>query len=107
MASSPRQDWYFKDWLHALQLKQSQVVALTDWPKSKVSKLVNGKVDFDRQILQEAAFALDVHPYELLMTPEDAMALRGFRTAAFAIVAQERAAFDYRQPDQRTDDEDE
>ena len=88
MATSPRHDWYFRDWLLTLRLKQSDVVARTDWPKSKVSKLVNGKVAYTRDIINEAAAALNLRPFELLLHPQEAMALRGFRQTAVIIASQ-------------------
>lgn len=89
MASGPRHDWYFRDWLLTLRLKQSDVVARTDWPKSKVSKLVNGSVAYNRDIINEAAAALNLKPFELLLHPEEAMALRGFRQSARIIASQD------------------
>lgn len=93
MAPSPRHDWYFKEWLQTLQLKQAQVVALTDWPKSKVSKLVNGDVAYNREIVNDAADALNLHPFELLMHPDDAMAIRRLRATAVQIAAEEHDTF--------------
>ena len=93
MALGPRHDWYFKEWLHTLQLRQSKVVALTDWPKSKVSKLVNGEVAYNRDIVNDAAQALNLHPYELLMHPDDAMAIRRMRASAVLIAADDRTTF--------------
>jgi hypothetical protein len=90
MASRPRHDWYFRDWLLTLRLKQSDIVARTDWPKSKVSKLVNGSVAYNREIINEAADAMNLRPFELLLHPEEAMAMRGFRQSAITIASQQR-----------------
>lgn len=79
-------DWYLKDWLKTLQVKQARLVELTDYPKAKVSDLVTGKQRYNRDILNDMAKALNIQPYELLMHPEDAMAQRRFRRAARELV---------------------
>lgn len=85
--AAPKHDWFFRQWLRTLQLKQADVVARTDWPKSKVSKLVNGTVAYNRDIINEAAAALHVRPYELLLHPDDAMALRKYRESAITLAS--------------------
>lgn len=85
--SSPAHDWYFAEWLAALNLEQARVVDLTDWSKSKVSKLYNGKMPYTRDIVNEVAFALNILPYELLMHPEEANSLRRLRDSALSIAA--------------------
>jgi transcriptional regulator with XRE-family HTH domain len=79
-------DWYLKDWLKATGTTQADLVRLTDYPKAKVSDLVTGKQRYNRDILNDVSQALHVTPAELLMHPEDAMALRQLRASARAIV---------------------
>lgn len=79
-------DWYLKDWLESLQVKQAELVRRTDYPKAKVSDLVTGKQRYNRDILNDMAKALNIQPYELLMHPADAMAQRRFRKAAKEMV---------------------
>ena len=74
-------DWYLSDWLKTLQVSQADLVRLTDYPKAKISDLVTGKQRYNRDILNDIAAALNVHPHELLMHPEDAMALRQMKQA--------------------------
>jgi plasmid maintenance system antidote protein VapI len=69
-------DWYLADWLQTLRVSQADLVRLTDYPKAKVSDLVTGKQRYNRDILNDIARALNLQPHELLMHPEDAMALR-------------------------------
>jgi transcriptional regulator with XRE-family HTH domain len=69
-------DWYLKEWLTATDTSQADLVRMTDYPKAKVSDLVTGKQRYNRDILNDIASALNVRPHELLMPPEDAMALR-------------------------------
>jgi transcriptional regulator with XRE-family HTH domain len=79
-------DWYLKEWLKATATTQADLVRLTDYPKAKVSDLVNGKQRYNRDILNDIAQALNIHPSELLIHPEDAMAQRRLRRAAEFIV---------------------
>lgn len=75
-------DWHLKEWLAATNTTQADLVRLTDYPKAKVSDLVNGKQRYNRDILNDVAHALNIKPHELLMHPEDAMGLRRMRRLA-------------------------
>lgn len=79
-------DWYLGDWLKTLQVSQADLVRLTDYPKAKVSDLVNGKQRYNRDILNDIAHALNIKPFELLMHPSDAMAQRRMRRLAEEMV---------------------
>jgi len=79
-------DWYLKEWLAATNTSQADLVRLTDYPKAKVSDLVNGKQRYNRDILNDVAHALNIRPHELLMHPDDAMALRRMRALAEQMV---------------------
>jgi transcriptional regulator with XRE-family HTH domain len=79
-------DWFLKEWLAATGTSQAELGRLTDYPKAKVSDLVTGKQRYNRDVLNDVAKALNIHPHELLMHPEDAMALRQMRASARRIV---------------------
>lgn len=79
-------DWYLKQWLKTLTVSQAELSRRTDYPKAKVSDLVTGKQRYNRDVLNDVAQALHLHPYELLMHPDDAMAQRRMRKAAETIV---------------------
>lgn len=79
-------DWYLKDWLAATGSTQADLVRRTDYPKAKVSDLVTGKQRYNRDILNDIALALNIKPHELLMHPEDAMALRRMKSLAEEMV---------------------
>lgn len=79
-------DWYLKEWLASTNTSQAALGRLTDYPKAKVSDLVTGKQRYNRDILNDVAKALNIGPHELLMHPEDAMALRQLRASARQIV---------------------
>jgi len=66
------------------------MMELTGWSKATMSQLFNGTQDYSPKILTEAAKALNVEPFELLMPPERAMSLRRMRESAISIAAEER-----------------
>ncbi len=69
-----------------LGVKQADMIRRTDWSKATASQLYNNVQDYSPKIGNEAAKALNVAPFELLMRPEEAMALRRQRAAALEIV---------------------
>lgn len=75
-------DWYLREWLQSLVVTQAELCRRTDYPKAKISDLVNGKQRYNRDVLNDVAKALNLQPFELLMHPADAMAQRRFRKAA-------------------------
>jgi transcriptional regulator with XRE-family HTH domain len=79
-------DWYLKEWLAATTTSQAELVRRTDYPKAKVSDLVTGKQRYNRDILNDIAAALNIHPFELLLHPSDAMAQRRIRKLAEQMV---------------------
>lgn len=83
----PKHDWYLREWCAALQKTQANIVRDLEWNKARVSFLWNGKQPYTRDILNDLADYLRLQPYELLMHPEDAMAIRRLRGAASAIAA--------------------
>ena len=74
-------DWYLKEWLESTQTSQADLSRLTDYPKAKVSDLVNGKQRYNRDILNDIAKALHIYPHELLMHPDEANAVKRLRKA--------------------------
>lgn len=77
--AAPRHDWYAKQWLKTLSKRQADVVRDLDWNKARVSLTFNGKQPYTRDDVNEIAEYLNLKPYELLMHPDDAMALRRLR----------------------------
>lgn len=76
---TPRHDWFLKEWLRASHKKQADLVKDLDWNKSKASLMARGLQPYTRDEVNEVAAYLSIHPYELLMHPEDAHALRRLR----------------------------
>ena len=86
--AAPEYDWYFREWLAYFGKKQRDVVSDLDWNKAKVSLMVAGKQPYTRIEVNEIASYLSLRPYELLMHPDDAMALRALRSDAIKVVNQ-------------------
>lgn len=76
----PRHDWFLKEWLKATEKKQADVVRDLDWNKAKVSLMIRGLQPYTREEINELADYLNIKPHELLMHPEDAMAIRRLRS---------------------------
>ena len=79
-------NWYLREWMDHLGVNQAEMVRRTDWSKASASQLYNNKQDYSPKVVNEAAIALNVAPYELLMKPETAMALRRLRQDALRVV---------------------
>ena len=82
---APAHDWYLQDWMKTLQVKQADLVRRTDWSPATVNDIYHGRTPYYRELLNQVAHALHIQPYELLMHPEDAMAIRQMRQALRAI----------------------
>lgn len=91
--AEPKHDWYLKEWIATLRTKQAAVIRETGYPKSKMSKLVNGSQPYDRDTVNEISTALRISPYELLMHPDDAMRIRRLRETAMSIAADTPAPY--------------
>ena len=79
-------NWYLKEWMDMLEVNQAEMIRRTGWSKASASQLYNNKQDYSPKIVNEAAEALNVAPFELLMKPWEAMALRKQRAAAIELV---------------------
>lgn len=83
--------WFLREWMDTLQVRQATMCDRTGWSKTTASLLYNCQQDYNPQLVADAARALNVEPWELLMHPELAMQLRRLR-AAVAEEAHLRAA---------------
>lgn len=100
--NAPLHDWYLRQWLESTHTTQAALCRATGWDKRKASFLVNGRQPYSRGDVDEAALALNIEPFELLMHPEDAFALRRMRRDAIHIAAERRnpwRGFDADTPD--------
>lgn len=79
-------NWFIKEWMLALNVKQSAFVKAEIWSKASASQIYTGKQDFSPSVVLEAASFLQVEVYELFMHPDDAMAIRKLRSLALDVV---------------------
>lgn len=93
MTLGPQNDWYLAQWLKVLKTSQAELERRTGWDKRKASHLVNGKQPYKRDTVNEASSALNIAPFELLMHPDDAFALRRLRESAIKIAADNHSPF--------------
>lgn len=63
------------------------------WSKTTASLLYNHRQDYSPRIVEEAALALHLRPFELFLHPEDAMAIRRMRESAVRIAAEDKQSF--------------
>lgn len=84
--AKPRHDWYFNQWLAYAEKTQAEVARDLDWNKSKVSLFASGEQRYHRDDINTLAAYLNLEPFELLLPPERAMAMRQYRASAERIV---------------------
>lgn len=85
MAAPDKHDWYLQEWFATLGLKQFDLVTRLDYPRGTAHKLWHGLQPYRRDNVEEISALLNIAPHELLMHPDDAMAIRRL-TAAVAEV---------------------
>lgn len=86
-------DWFLVEWMHSKKMTQAELARRTGWSKATANDIFHGTTSYYRQILNEAAAALHVQPWELLMSPADANAIRRFRDEALRIAAEKTTAW--------------
>lgn len=92
----PKQvNWYLREWMDTVfpvaRGRQTKMAEATGWSKATTSQLYNGTQDYSPKLVNEAAHALHCEPFELLIPPERAMAIRGYRDSAVQLVNHEPA----------------
>jgi len=84
--AAPDHDWYFKEWLAYAGKKQADVARDLEWNKARVSLMIRGEQQYTREAINEIAAYLNIAPFELLMHPEDAAALKRLRSSALEAI---------------------
>jgi hypothetical protein len=79
--------WFLQEWSAMFGRKQADAVRDLDWPKAKASDLWTGKQRYTQDLIEEVSAWLNIRPYELLMHPDDAMAIRRLRETAITIAS--------------------
>jgi transcriptional regulator with XRE-family HTH domain len=88
VAGPAQADWFLPEWMATLRVTQADLGRETGMSKSTISEIVNGKTHYYRALLNEMARALKIAPFELLLPPEEAFALRRMRDDAVRIAAE-------------------
>ena len=68
-------------------IRQTELVVKLNWPKSKASKITNGEQRYTQDILEDLATLMGLRPFELLLHPREAKALRAIRDATEHLAA--------------------
>ena len=87
MAQPLSHDWFLREWFATAGLKQNDLVTKLDLPKNTAHRLWHGLQPYRRDHVEQIAALLNIHPYELLMPPEEAMGLRRLRSAIAEVAA--------------------
>lgn len=78
-------NWYLQQWLDHFDKRQASLVNELGWDKARANFVYHGKQPYRRDLVNEIAAWLQIEPYELLMDPQEAMAIRYLRMAAKSI----------------------
>lgn len=84
-------NWYLQEWFAHFEKRQAALVNELGWDKSRANHIWHGRQPYRRETVNEVAMFLGIKPYELLMPPDEAIALRSLRDAARAIAANQPA----------------
>lgn len=87
MIEAARHDWFLHEWFATQGLKQNDLVTKLDYPKNTANRLWHGLQPYRRDHIEAIAALLNIDPSELLMHPEDAMALRRLKSAIAEVSA--------------------
>lgn len=78
---STRGDWYLQEWFASLGMIQRDLVTKLDYPPATANALWHGVQRYRRDHIADVSALLNIEPWELLMHPDEAMALRRLRSA--------------------------
>lgn len=80
MAETDESVWYLHEWFATQGMIQRDLITKLDYLPAKANKLWHGIQPFRAQEVREIAELLNIRPHELLMPPEEAMAIRRLRS---------------------------
>ena len=86
----PYADWFLRDWMAHFGKRQVSLVNELGWDKARANFIYHGKQHYRRADVAQLSAWLGIEPYELLMPPQRALALRNIRDSAKQIVAEEQ-----------------
>lgn len=79
-------DWYLKEWMAALEVSQAKLASDCGWSRGTMHGIYHGRTAYYRDLVNLMAEKLNIRAYELLLHPDDAMALRRMRQDALRVV---------------------
>ena len=96
-STPPRQlthHWFLREWAAQAVPAKTQADAVRDlgWAKATASALFNGDQRYTQDYVDEVSAWLNIRPYELLMSPDLAMAIRAIRSEGLKLVQQVETA---------------
>lgn len=94
MGEKTDSDWYFQGWMIHFGKRQASLVNELGWDKARASYVWHGRIPYRRDVVNEVANWLGIRPFELLMPPAEALALRQLKETAFAIAAEQGVDFE-------------
>lgn len=83
-------DWHLQGWMAHFGKRQADIIADLGIERGRVSKIYNGRQPYTRALINQMARWLEIAPYELLMPPAEAIALRRLRETAHMIAAEDQ-----------------
>lgn len=83
-----------KEWFATLGLKQRDLITKLDYQPAAAHRLWHSLQPYRRDHVDEISALLNIQPYELLMPPEEAMALRRLKSAIAEVAKAEPVAAD-------------
>lgn len=86
MSARPN-DWYLQAWMEHKGKIQASLINELGWDKAKANFIYHGKQPYKRDVVNALSDWLEIEPYELLMPPEKALAIRRLYATAEAIVS--------------------
>lgn len=92
MAAPTGHDWYLREWFAVLGKKQRDLITGLDYQPAQAHRLWHSLQPYRRDNVEEISAFLNIAPYELLMPPEEAMALRRLRSAIAEVAKAEPVA---------------
>ncbi len=81
-------DWYLREWAEHLGKRQADLVTELGWAKNSAHRIWHSKQPYRRDLVNQICTWLGIRPPELLMEPQEALALREIRQMAMKWAAE-------------------
>jgi transcriptional regulator with XRE-family HTH domain len=79
-------DWFLPEWMASLEVSQADLARECGWTNSTMHGIYHGRTAYYREIVNLIAEKLNLRPYELLMHPDEANAIRQIQREALRVV---------------------